>query len=211
MSLLVAALVILGAYLLGGVPTGLVLGRWLRGVDLRQIGSGSTGATNAARTLGWRISGVVFLVDVLKGAAAVLAARWLTGDPLVESLAGVAAIAGHCWSPYIRFTGGRGVATGIGGSLAITPLVVLLLTPVGLVVIRTTRYVSLASLIGSVCVPIGIALGVALGWLSPAYLVYGALGAAIVIFKHRDNIARLRAGTERKLGDKVLVGSGSKT
>lgn len=206
MPLLVEVLTILGAYLLGGIPWGLLLGRWFRGVDLRQHGSGSTGATNAARALGWRISAAVFVLDLLKGVIPILAARALTGEPLVEALAGVAAIAGHCWSPYIRFTGGRGVATGVGGALAIAPATLLLMIPVGLITIKLTRYVSLASLIGTVAVPVAIAIGVVAGWLPAAYLVYGVAGAAIIIFMHRGNIQRLLAGTERKLGERVAVG-----
>jgi acyl-phosphate glycerol 3-phosphate acyltransferase len=118
MALLGPVLVIIAAYLLGGLPWGLWLGQWLRGVDLRTIGSGKTGATNAARSLGWRISAAVFVLDIAKGVIAILLARFVTGQPLVESLAGIAAIAGHCWSPYIRFTGGRGVATGATSSTA---------------------------------------------------------------------------------------------
>jgi glycerol-3-phosphate acyltransferase PlsY len=206
MPLLVALLVILAAYLLGGVPWGLLLGRWLRGIDLREYGSGSTGATNAARTLGWRVSAAVFVLDLAKGAGAVVLARALTGDPLVEALAGVAAIAGHCWSPYIRFSGGRGVATGIGGALAIAPWTLLLMVPIGLITIALTRYVSLASLIGTLAVPVGIIVGVALGWLPAAAIVYGVAGAAIIVVMHRGNIQRLLAGTERRLGERVAAG-----
>lgn len=206
MPLLAALLVILAAYLLGGVPWGLLLGRWLRGIDLREYGSGSTGATNAARTLGWRVSAAVFALDLAKGAGAVLLARALTGEPLVEALAGVAAIAGHCWSPYIRFSGGRGVATGIGGALVIAPWTLLLMLPIGLVTITLTRYVSLASLIGTITVPAGIIAGVALGALPAAAILYGVAGAAIIVAMHRGNIQRLLAGTERKIGERVAAG-----
>src|SRR6188508_583152 len=140
MPLLGPIIVIIAAYLLGGLPWGLWLGQWLRGVDLRTIGSGKTGATNAARSLGWRISAAVFVLDIAKGVIAILLARYVTGEPLVESFAGIAAIAGHCWSPYIGFTGGRGVATGIGGALATVPLSVLLVAPVGAIILKVTRY-----------------------------------------------------------------------
>jgi glycerol-3-phosphate acyltransferase PlsY len=206
MPLLTAALVIAGAYLLGGIPWGLLLGWWWRGVDIRQHGSGMTGATNAARTLGWRISALIFLLDLAKGSGAILLARALTGEPLVEALAGVAAVAGHCWSPYIRFGGGRGVATGIGGTLATVPLAVLAVLPVGLLVMGLTRYVSLASILGAATVPIGIIVSALLGYSPLAYIVYGLGGAAIIIGKHHDNIRRLLAGTERRLGERVAVG-----
>jgi glycerol-3-phosphate acyltransferase PlsY len=204
---LTTALILIGAYLLGGLPWGLLLGWWLRGVDIRRYGSGKTGATNAARTLGWRISLAVFVLDLLKGIIAVLVARWLTGDPVVESLAGIAAIVGHCWSPYIRFGGGRGIATGIGGALAIAPGAVLLVAPVGLLIVGVTRYVSLASILGALTVAIGIIIGVVLGLTDPAYLLYAFVGAPLVIAKHHDNIRRLLSGTERKLGEPAPVAS----
>lgn len=204
MPLLIAALAVAGAYLLGGIPTGLLLGRWLKGIDLRQYGSGKTGATNAARTLGARISIVVFVLDALKGLVAVLLAHWLTGgNAWVEALAGVAAIAGHCWSPYIGFTGGRGVATGAGAALVIAPWAVLLAAPVGFLVAVTTRYMSLVSLFGAVSVPLAIALAALLGWLPPGTIVFGVLGGALIIIMHRDNIRRLLAGTERKIGERA--------
>lgn len=202
-----AAATLAAAYLLGGIPWGLLLGWWLRGIDVREHGSGKTGTTNAARTLGWRISLAVFALDLLKGSAAVLLARGLTGDPLVEALAGLAAVVGHCWSPYIRFSGGRGVAAGIGGALALAPWAVLMVLPPGLLVLRLTRYVSLASLLGAGGVGLAITVGAALGWTPAPYALYGLLGSALVIAKHHDNIHRLVTGTERKLGERVATGA----
>ena len=203
MPLLAAGLAVLVAYLLGGVPWGLLLGRWFRGVDLRQFGSGKTGATNAARTLGWRISLAVFVLDVGKGALGILLARWLTGDPLVESLAGLAAIIGHCWSPYIGFRGGRGVSTGIGGALALAPTALLVAIPIGAIIIGLTRYISLASILGAAGVALAI-LAIALTSGPLAYAVYAVVGGALVIATHRDNIQRLLAGTERRFGEKAM-------
>ena len=205
MSLLMAIVVLVAAYLIGGLPWGLILARRLRGVDLRQYGSGKTGMTNTARTLGWRMAFVVLALDVLKGVAAVWLARLLTGDATVEALAGIAAIVGHCWSPYIGFSGGRGVASGIGGALALAPWTLLLTLPPGLLVRWLTRYVSLASLLGAVLVGVGLVLGSLLGALPPAYSLFGVVGAALVVGKHHDNIRRLLAGTERKLGEQVAV------
>jgi glycerol-3-phosphate acyltransferase PlsY len=122
---------------------------------------------------------------------------------VVEALAGLAAIAGHCWSPYIRFTGGRGVATGIGGALALAPWSILIVLPIGLVILKATRYVSLASLVGSAGAGLLIAVGALLGYLPTAYALYGLLGAALIIGKHHDNIRRLLAGAERRLGERA--------
>lgn len=208
--MLETAVALLAAYLLGGLPWGLLLGHWLRGVDIREYGSGRTGATNAARTLGWRISLAVFVLDALKGSLAILLARQLTGLPLVEALAGVAAIAGHCWPPYIGFRGGRGVATGLGGALTLAPWSILVIVPLGLLIVGLTRYVSLASIAGALGVPLALALGSLLGVSRAEYAVYGLLGAAIIILMHGDNIRRLLAGTERKLGERVAVGGAGK-
>ena len=205
MSLLMAIVVLVAAYLIGGLPWGLILAQRLRGIDLRQYGSGKIGMTNTARTLGWRLAFVVLALDVLKGVAAVWLARLLTGDATVEALAGLAAIAGHCWSPYIGFGGGRGVASGIGGALALAPWTLLFSLPLGLLVLWLTRYVSLASLLGAVLVAAGLILGSLLGALPPAYSLFGVVGAALVVGKHHDNIRRLLAGTERKLGEPAKV------
>lgn len=195
------------AYLVGGIPWGLLLGRWFRGVDIRAYGSGKTGATNAARTLGWRISGLVFVLDVLKGVVAVLLARWVTDLPLVESLAGMAAILGHCFSPYIRFGGGRGVATGAGATLVIAPFAVVAVAVVGSLAIRVSRYVSLGSILGALVVPVSLIVGWLLGWVRPEHIVYGIGGGAIIVAKHHDNIRRLLAGTERKIGERATTRS----
>lgn len=204
MPLVLALVTIIGAYFLGGIPWGLWLGQRLRGVDIRDYGSGKTGATNAARTLGWRISSLVFLLDLLKGVAAILLARWLTGVPLIESLAGAAAVAGHCWSPYIRFGGGRGVSTGAGAALAISPPALLLIAACGLGAIKLTRYVSLGSIFGAIGVPLALLIGWLLGQVQPEYLVYGFIAGPLIIARHHDNIRRLLAGTERKLGERVI-------
>jgi glycerol-3-phosphate acyltransferase PlsY len=203
------ALVLVGAgYLLGAIPVGLVVGRLAGGVDLRDVGSRRTGATNALRTLGpgWAVA--VLLLDIGKGLAAVLLARLLyqagpPGSPeWVEAAAGLAAVVGHNWSAFIGFRGGRGVATTGGGLLALGPLALAILVPLMLVVLWRTRYVSAASLVGAVAaVPAtaALALAGAGGW---AAVGYALAAGAIVVASHADNIARLRAGTERRLGEK---------
>jgi glycerol-3-phosphate acyltransferase PlsY len=201
------ALVLIG-YLIGALPFGLLAGRLAGGVDLRQTGSRRTGATNTVRTLGWRWGAAVLLLDVAKGAAAVLVARALyaagpPGSPeWVHAAAGVAAVVGHNWSVLIGFRGGRGVATAGGGMLVLSPLTLLVVVPVAALVIWRTRYVSLGSLAAAIGAPIvtaALALAGGVGWAAAAYAA--ACGLLIVI-SHGDNVARLRAGTERRLGER---------
>lgn len=208
MSLVLGAVI---GYLLGAIPFGLVIGRLTRGIDLREYGSHRTGATNALRTLGLRAAAAVFLLDVAKGVAAVLVARSLFGaDPLAEwlaAIAGFAAIVGHNWSVFIRFTGGRGVATSAGALGAMSPLTILVLAPVVVGIMWRSRYVSLGSISGGLLAPV-ITGVLALADLASVPSVAYALGSGLLVTAaHADNIARLRAGTERKIGQKEAVTS----
>jgi glycerol-3-phosphate acyltransferase PlsY len=208
LTLLAAAgrfvLAALVAYLCGSIPSGVLIGKLVGNIDPRTRGSGKTGATNILRTLGPGAAAVVGLIDVAKGVAAVLLARYLVfpGQPWAETVAGFAALLGHNYSVFIRFTGGRGVATGGGVALAMQPLAVLA-GVVGLVIpIAITRYVSLGSIIATATCAVADAVLVALGRDNYAHLVFLAVGAAFIIYSHRDNITRLMSGTERKLGDR---------
>lgn len=206
MAILLAAI---AGYGLGAIPFGLLVGRWTRGIDLRQHGSHRTGATNALRTLGTRAALAVFALDLAKGVAAVLLARLLfVNDPLVgwaAAAAGFAAIVGHNWSVYIGFTGGRGVATSAGALGALTPITLLVLAPIVALIIWRTRYVSLGSITGALGAPLVTAILVAIGWSTVPALAYAAASGILVTVAHADNIARLRAGTERKVGQKEQV------
>ena len=202
--------ILLGAvlgYLLGAIPSGLIVGRLFGDVDLRQHGSGRTGTTNALRTLGARAAGLVFVLDVAKGALAVLLARLLFGgDPLVEwaaATAGLAAIVGHNWSIFIGFTGGRGVATLTGAMAAMSVWTVLILAPIVLLIVWRTRYVSLGSVVGALGAPIVTAILAGLGAASPPAIAYALAAGLVVTLAHADNIERLRAGTERRIGQKA--------
>ncbi len=204
------ALVVLG-YLLGALPFGLILGRVTRGIDIRDFGSHRTGATNALRTLGARMAALVFVLDVGKGVAAVLLAYALyqagpaESAPWVAAAAGFVAIVGHIWSVFIRFTGGRGVATSTGGLGAIAPLALLVLVPVVVFVIWRWRYVSAGSIAGSLLAPLVVAI-LAIFDLAPwAGVAYALAAGLLVTWAHADNIARLRAGTERRIGQKEEV------
>lgn len=196
-TLLAAAL----GYLLGAIPSGLLIGRWLGGIDIRRYGSGRTGATNAMRSLGARGFALTFVADAGKAVAAVLAARAIAGDTglAAEALAAVAAIVGHNWSLYIGFGGGRGVACSFGAMLMLFwPGALIGLLVCGALIL-VTRYVSLGSIAGTVVGLIAALVDVALG-APPALGLFALATAAIVIGSHHDNIARLLAGTERKMG-----------
>jgi acyl phosphate:glycerol-3-phosphate acyltransferase len=199
-----AALAIALGYAVGAIPFGLLAGRLAGGIDLRQHGSGRTGSTNALRTLGLRWAGAVLLLDIAKGLAAVLVARALVGDApggeWVAAAAGVAAIIGHNWSILIGLRGGRGVATAGGGLLGMAPPAVAILLPVMLAVVLRWRYVSLGSITGALLAPVVTGGLAAVGWASGASVGYGLAIALLVTGSHLDNIRRLRAGTERKIG-----------
>jgi glycerol-3-phosphate acyltransferase PlsY len=193
---LLAALV---AYLIGAVPTGWLIAKAFGVSDIRQHGSGNIGATNVLRTVGRGPAIATLLGDVAKGYLAVAAGTALGGgDAIAAAVATVAAVVGNCWSVFLRFRGGKGVATGLGALLRIVPWATVAALPVFVAVVATTRYVSLASLLTAACVPFG---AVALGYATSAALATVVV-ALIVIGRHHDNIARLRAGTESRLGQR---------
>ena len=200
-----AGLVLIG-YLLGALPIGLLVGRLSRGVDLRQHGSGRTGATNALRTIGPAAAAAVALLDVGKGLVAVLLARWLSqagqagSAEWVVAATGLAAVIGHVRSVFIGFRGGRGLAPFTGAMLAALPLTVVILLPLFVAVIWRWRFVSLGSVVVAVLAPVVAGLLSLAGQGSQGAVALAAGGAAVVTLAHRDNIARLRAGTERRLG-----------
>ena len=198
-------LVLIIAYLLGSIPFGYLLVRLLQGSDVRETGSGGTGATNVSRRAG-KLAGVVTLVlDALKGALAVVLARLLlTADFGINwwvAAAVVLAIAGHCFPLWLGFRGGKGVATGVGAFLALSPLAVACAGVVFILIVWATRYVSLGSITAAAVLPLSIWIlsGALLPTDSFAPLLAAALaGAAIIIFMHRANINRLLSGTENK-------------
>jgi glycerol-3-phosphate acyltransferase PlsY len=192
-------LAIAAAYVIGAVPVGFLVARAFGIGDIRRHGSGTIGATNVLRTAG-RVPALATLVgDIAKGYAAVWAGAWLAGGELVPAALGaVAAVVGNCWSVFLGFRGGKGVATGLGAFLWLVPWAVLPAIPVWLAVAVTTRYVSLGSILGAACVPLGALL---LGY--PRLFALASLVVAVlVIARHHENIARLLAGTERRLGEK---------
>ncbi|MFH1485570.1 MAG: glycerol-3-phosphate 1-O-acyltransferase PlsY [Chloroflexota bacterium] len=191
------------AYLVGAIPLGYVAGKVCRGIDIRDYGSGATGATNTLRTVGVWPAVMVLVGDVGKGMAAVLLARLLVESRWAEAGAAVAAIVGHNWPVYVGFKGGRGVNTSLGAFVAIVPGVALVSAGVALATIAISRYVSLGSMLGVVSgflimLPLYI-----LGRQPAEYLAYSLVMATFVLFQHRGNISRLLSGTERRLGEKA--------
>jgi len=198
-ELLGYGLLLLVAYLIGSIPTGVLIARLTGGIDPRQVGSGRTGGTNALRAMGWKRGLTVALFDGCKGAVPVLIALYVQAPDVILALAGVFAVVGAWRSVFLGFHGGRGVATGIGAMFAIAPLVILLAAPVFLVVIGLSRYVSLGSLLGSAAAAL-IMLGLVMAdIIPPGLLVFGVAGAVIVWLAHADNIDRLIHHQERKL------------
>ena len=188
-------LALLLSYLLGSIPNGLWLCRALWHVDLRQHGSHNIGATNAWRTLGKGPGFLVFFLDMLKGLLAVWLGEMLVGTPLVMILCGVLAIVGHSLSLFLRFHGGKGVATGLGVILMLMPKATVIVFLVWLLLVLATRYVSLGSIVAAALVPM---LALVFGY--PAlYVAFGVLAAALIIVRHRSNITRLLNGTENRI------------
>jgi glycerol-3-phosphate acyltransferase PlsY len=193
-------LAVLAGYLIGAVPSGVLIGR-LRGVDPRSSGSGRTGTTNALRTLGPRWAAAVAVLDVLKGVAAVLVGNLIIGPvPWAGALAAVAAVVGHVRSIFIGFTGGRGAATGAGAMLVLAPIAILVAIPEFLILVWRTRLVSLGSVMAAVTVALVAAALYSVGWAGVEVVVAGALIGLVVVLAHTDNIQRLLAGTERRIG-----------
>ena len=193
------AIGLLAAYLVGAIPVGVIVARAWGGVDPREIGSRSIGATNVMRAMGWGPAVATLMGDVVKGALAVTAAGLLVPRPWGAAAGAVAAIAGNCWSVFLRFRGGKGVATGLGAFLALMPWAVVPAALVFALAVGVTRLVSLGSVLGVAALPLAAA---ALGY--PRAAVGAGLAAAvIVIARHRQNLARLARGVEPRLGERA--------
>jgi glycerol-3-phosphate acyltransferase PlsY len=207
--LLLPLAVLLAGYLLGSLPAGWLAGRWLAGIDLRQEGSGSTGATNVLRVVGKGPALAVFLIDVLKGTAAVLLARAALQPEAFGAAtdwwvvaAGLAALAGHIWPVWLGWRGGKAVATGLGMLLGLAWPVGLACFGIFLTVLTVSRIVSLSSVVAALSLPLLMLGWFGAGGLRPAYLGLAVLTTVLVVWRHRSNLARLAAGQEPRLGEK---------
>ena len=188
-------LLIIFAYLLGSIPTGLLLSRALAGKDPRQQGSRNIGATNVMRTIGKTLGIITLLGDVLKGIIPVVIAQWLIKDNYWVAGTGLAAFLGHCFPVYLRFRGGKGVATALGVFLPLAPLAVVLDIFFFAGVAATSRIVSVGSILAAVAMPVLIWL---LGYPLPS-VILGICIAMLIIYRHKENIQRLLAGGENRL------------
>jgi glycerol-3-phosphate acyltransferase PlsY len=200
---IVWAALLVGAYLVGAIPWSWLIVRWKTGQDIREVGSGNVGATNAMRAAGRAAGVLALLLDIAKGVAPVLVARGLDAPPLIVAGAATLAVLGHIYPLWLGFRGGgKGVATAAGAMGALAPIPGLLCAVVFVVVTAVFRYVSLGSIAALVAFPL---LVMALAWRGEAprdtaFLVSSALVPALSVWKHRGNIRRLLAGSERRLG-----------
>ena len=214
-GLYVAAAVI--GYLLGSIPFGLLISKLVAKTDVREVGSGKTGATNVIRVAGKKAGALVIILDLSKGTlAVVLAGLIFRGNYLAvegtsllwmsrsaQVLAALAAIAGHSWPIFAKFKGGRGVATFFGGMTALYPPAAIFGGEVFIIGAGLTKFVSLGSIIAAVSTYAVLAPLTVMNGFPIEYLIYALVGTVVIIVMHRDNIARLVSGTERKLGEKA--------
>jgi len=200
----ISIIVIVISYLLGSLPTGFLIGKHLKNIDLRTIGSGSTGATNVLRNVGKWPALFVFIIDVGKGFIAVTIAKELANQGLIDSnqglievLAGISAISGHIWPIWLKGKGGKAVATGLGMFLALSWKVGLASLGIFLIVLAKSKFVSLSSISAALLLPIFMFFN--LGNASHPYFVISLIVSLLVIWKHRTNINRLLKGEESKI------------
>ena len=187
--------IVIVAYLIGSIPFGYLIVRGKSGADIRETGSGGTGATNVSRRIG-RVAGVLtLLLDAAKGCVAVLIAKAVTGDDWMIAVAAIAALVGHIFPVWLGFRGGKGVATGVGIFLVLAPIALLCAGVVFVAIVVLTRYVSLGSITAAILIPV-------LVWLqfdSQSLLAAAVVAALLIVFAHRGNIQRLAAGTESRI------------
>lgn len=209
--MLTKLLFVLVAYLLGAIPFGYILVKYVftSGEDIRDVGSGGTGATNVTRRAG-KVAGLLtYLFDMAKGIAAVMLMKQVAGEDYYWiGAAAIAAITGHIFPVFLRFRGGKGVATGVGVFITLAPYPVLFALLIWLVIVMLTRYISLGSIIAAASVPLLILV---FGWLLPTspqsdiwpLVITTTFGSALIVAKHHENISRLLAGTESRFGARV--------
>jgi len=193
-------LAVLAAYLMGSIPFAQLLSK-RRGVDLRRVGSGNVGATNVLRTLGVKPAVVAMMLDAVKGTLAVLVAQRLTNGVAAPVAAGLASMIGHVYPVWLRFRGGKGVATAAGAFAVLTPVAAAVAAGVFLLTVALTRFISVGSMLAALTLA-----GWAIASDAPTVVGIGAaIGAALVLIGHRTNVSRLVAGTERRIGQRGIT------
>ncbi len=213
-ALKIAAILIFG-YLLGSIPFGVIAAKMRSGVDVTKYGSGKIGVTNVLRTAGKRAAALAMIGDLGKGALGVYLAGMFWGDTVVQIgqfqldwqvaqvMAALAMMAGHNWSAFLKLHGGRGVAVFFGSWFAMSPLTALFGGEMLLLVVIIYRYMSLGSIVGAIAIWTLIAVLTVFNGFPPIYLLYGLIATLLIFYQHRDNISRLLAGTERRIGEKA--------
>ena len=187
------------SYILGSLPTGFLFGKFLKNIDLRLIGSGSTGATNVLRNVGKWPAFFVFIIDVSKGLLAVKIAHYYTNQSLLEVLAGISAISGHIWPIWLRGKGGKAVATGLGMFIALSWKVGFASLGIFLIVLTISKFVSLSSISAAIFLPVLMFFDI--GATNHPYFLISLVVSILVIWKHRTNIKRLLKGEESKINE----------
>ena len=196
------ALVIISCYLLGSIPFGYIVGELFKKVDIRELGSGNIGASNAFRILGPPLASLVLIGDIGKGIFSIYLVRLLNIDnSLILTIAGLAVICGHDWSLFLGFKGGKGIATTFGVVFALNPIISILAVTVWGIVIISTRYASLSS----ICALISIFVFTIFFKQPYEYIIFSAIILILGIFKHKENIERLKSRKERKIGEKIKI------
>lgn len=196
------ALVITICYLLGSIPFGYIVGKMFKKIDIRELGSGNIGATNVFRMLGPSLASLVLIGDIGKGILSIYLVRFFNIDNLlISTIAGLVVICGHDWSIFLGFKGGKGIATTFGVVFALNPTISILAVIVWGIVLVTTRYASLSSILAIISILIFTIL-----FKQPyEYIMFSAIILVLGIFNHKDNIKRLRSGNERKIGEKIEI------
>jgi len=196
------ALIIISCYLLGSIPFGYIMGKLFKKIDIREFGSGNIGTANAFRILGPSLASLVLIGDIGKGIFSIYLVQYSNIDNLlILTIAGLAVICGHDWSLFLGFKGGKGIATTFGVIFALNPTISILALIVWGVVLITTRYVSLSSILAVISIFIFTIL-----FKQPyEYIIFSAIILIIGIFKHKENIERLKSKKERKIGEKVKI------
>ncbi|MGQ9455940.1 MAG: glycerol-3-phosphate 1-O-acyltransferase PlsY [Armatimonadota bacterium] len=193
---------LLGCYIIGAIPFGLITGKLLKGIDIRNFGSGNIGATNVYRTLGPSPALLVFALDVAKGFLAVLICKSVSSNEWYIISGGLLSVIGHTYSVFLKFAGGRGVATALGVITGLTPHIALFALSIWIVIVAITRYISLASIIAALCVPILMIV-----WhptrVPIAYIILASIAALFIVLRHIPNIKRLATGKEPKFAQRI--------
>ncbi len=189
------------SYFIGSLPTGFIAGKWLKGIDIREVGSGSTGATNVLRHVGKRAALIVFILDVLKGVTPILLAKHLLLSPTWQIISGIAALSGHIWPIWLKWKGGKAVATGLGVFLGISWQVGLASLGIFLTVLSLSKTVSLSSISAAISLPLLMFLSFQSTGFSSAYLFVSVAAMFLVLWRHKSNIQRLKSGKEPKIGE----------